>query len=141
MTEEQAKDKWCPATGLNKCLGTDCMAWVGTKDNGRCGMVNYGPRLTPGPRQTRDPKKVARLKALFDEARKAYPGKKRGLDTEWDHFRRHKDWEREVYHLKPAIDILIRWREDCRRSGEFVHPWKNFKTWTHNRCWEEALSV
>ncbi len=68
MTEEEAKTKWCPKAVLvlsshnypsgNRfdndtptsrdlqtrcnCLGTDCMMWLGTTEDGSCGLVFNG---------------------------------------------------------------------------------------------------
>lgn len=56
MTEAEAKTKWCPfsrnvstsyhtgtvgnrpQTNEVNCLGTGCMLWLGTPEDGRCGM-------------------------------------------------------------------------------------------------------
>jgi hypothetical protein len=73
----------------------------------------------------------------FDIARKAWPGIKRGLDTELKCLKKHKDWRKVIRLLKPAIDEQINRRKQKLSLGVFVPPWKNFKTWLNNRCWEE----
>lgn len=81
-------------------------------------------------------------KQKFDIARKAYPDVKRGLDTEFDNFRKkHKDWKKAIPLLKPAIDEQIKRRKLKAQANKFVPPWKHFKTWINNRCWEETEGV
>ena len=67
----------------------------------------------------------------FDEARKFYPGVKRGLDTEFANFKKkHKDWKEVVPLLKPAIEkqkSLKSWQ------GGYV---PHFQTWLNQRRWE-----
>ncbi len=80
--------------------------------------------------------------AVFEEARKLYPGSKRGLQTEFANFK----WRCKhpvsggvpmfvvsavLPILKPAIEQQIIWR---RKDGRY---WKNFQTWINNHCWEE----
>jgi len=78
----------------------------------------------------------------FDKARKLYPGVKRSLDTEFKYFRKtHKDWKKAIPLLYTAIQEQIKKRAEKKRKREFVPPWKHFKTWTYNRCWEEVEGV
>lgn len=82
------------------------------------------------------------VKDLFEKARKAYPGVKRGLDTEFAYFCKvHKDWKQIIPLLKPAILEYINRHETDKIANRFVPPWKNFKTWLYNRCWEETVGV
>jgi hypothetical protein len=76
---------------------------------------------------------------IFDDARKLYPGTKRGCSTEFDDFRKHSDWKIALNLLKPAIENQILWRKLAK--GEFRPAWKNFKVWIHQRCWEEHHDV
>lgn len=73
----------------------------------------------------------------FDIARKAWPGIRRGLETEIKCLKKHKDWRKVIHLLKPAIDEQIKRHRLKKQLGVFVPPWKNFKTWLNNRCWEE----
>lgn len=76
---------------------------------------------------------------IFEEARKLFPGNKRGLETEYDYLRKkHTDWEVVIPLLKPAIEAQIAWRQNA--NGEFRPPWKDFKSWTYNRYWELVLT-
>lgn len=82
------------------------------------------------------------LKAKFEEARKAYPGSKRGLDTEWEYFLKcHRKKAAEfVPLLLPGIQEGIVYRQDLEKlKAKFIPQWKNFKTWIHQKCWEEKF--
>lgn len=92
-----------------------------------------------------------KMEKVFDEARKAYPGTKRGLATEFRYFifrcgypsdgLPKIDWWKAVPLLKPAIEAQIRCRKKKGTSTAFIPPWKNFKTWINNRCWEETEGI
>ena len=74
----------------------------------------------------------------FEQARLLFPGTKRGYDTEFkDLAKKHKDWRKVLSLLVPAIQQQIKWRVNA--NGEFRPPWKNFKTWLYQRCWEEEV--
>jgi hypothetical protein len=76
----------------------------------------------------------------FDEFRKAYPGTKRGLETEFENFtKKHSDWKAiiEGEKLMFSLKNQIRWRNACKEIGKFVPEWKNLTTWINQRCWEE----
>lgn len=80
--------------------------------------------------------------AIFDAARKLYPGTVYGLDVEFDRFCKwyKKDWRDIIPLLIPAIEAQIKWR--ASKKG-FVAEWKYFKTWLNpnNKCWtEEQMS-
>ena len=80
-------------------------------------------------------------KFLFEEARKLYPGKKRGFPSEWDNF--EKKYKRRLSEicplLKPAIEAQIAHRDELARKKEFVSPWKHFKTWINGGWWTENV--
>jgi len=79
---------------------------------------------------------------MFDIARKAYPGVKRGCNTELDYLcSKHKDWRQVLPLLSPAIKKQVKRREISKATNRFEPPWKNFKTWLYNRCWEETVGV
>lgn len=80
---------------------------------------------------------ISSLKDLFEEARKLYPGDKRGLDTEFENLKRkHKDWQAIVPALEGALDLQMARRAKMKTAGEFVPSWKNFRTYINQRCWE-----
>ena len=73
----------------------------------------------------------------FEPARKAYPGVKRGLSTEFKDFtRKHRDWQEVEPLLLPAINAQAQTRSGQERAGQWVPAWKHFKTWLAQRCWE-----
>lgn len=76
--------------------------------------------------------KLQEYMSIFDQARKLYPDRKRGLQPEFDNFKKkHKTWIDILPLLEPAIKQQIIWRN---RDGQY---WKNFKTWINNSCWTE----
>jgi hypothetical protein len=92
-------------------------------------------QLTPNNNDNNDNNKYI---VNFEEARKIYPGKKRGSDTEFKNYtKKHKDWKNVLPKLKTSIENQIQARERKVKSGQWVPEWKNFTTWINNRCWEE----
>ncbi len=83
----------------------------------------------------------AQYTAEFDKARKLWPGVKRGCNTELSYLKsKHRDWAKVIPLMYSAIEQQII-RHDQKANAyrpEFVPPWKNFKTWLFNRCWEET---
>jgi hypothetical protein len=78
----------------------------------------------------------------FDKFRKAYPGKKRGNETEFNNFRKkHKDWRAVITLLLPAVENQIRDKQRRRYSGSFVPEWPNMQTWINQRRWEEEINA
>ena len=77
--------------------------------------------------------KVAKVE--FDEVRKIYPGKKRGLDIEFDNFIRRykKEWRKILPLLLPAVRRYA--DETAGQEKRFI---KHLQTWINNRCWEET---
>ena len=80
--------------------------------------------------------------SLFEPSRKLYCGEKRGLETEFAHFVcKHLDWKEVLPLLEAAVGSQIESRRLTKEKGEFVPPWKNFKTWINQRCWEVETGV
>jgi hypothetical protein len=77
----------------------------------------------------------------FESFRKKYKGTKRGLETEFKDFKKHKDWKLVVLDLEALYDVQSATRECARASGLFVPQEKNLKTYLNQRCWEEDLSL
>ena len=75
----------------------------------------------------------------FGNARQLYPGTKRSCPTEFKDFKKHKDWKRVVALLEPAIQREIDHKSQLRALGKFCPPWKNFKSWISQRCWEQEF--
>lgn len=81
------------------------------------------------------------LKSIFDEARKAFPGQKNGLEVEWENFKRKhpKVFVDATALLLPAIKKEIRFKSECARVGAFVPPWKHFQTWINGSFWTQEF--
>lgn len=79
--------------------------------------------------------------SIFDEARRLYPGTKRGLNVEFENFQKKcKDWKEVLPELKPAIQKQIKYRQQQRAANIKETFWKYFQTWINNSCWEEEQS-
>ena len=76
---------------------------------------------------------------LFEQSRLLFPGTKRGSQTEFDNFKKHKDWKNVLPLLKPAVERQIQWR--LNSNGDFRPGWKNFRTWINRTCWEDEVTV
>ncbi len=76
---------------------------------------------------------------LFDNFRTKYPGSKRGNETEFDDFKKHKDWKKILPLLESAIDKQIQYKKYLKNTNKFCPEWKNLKTWLNQRCWEEVI--
>lgn len=75
-------------------------------------------------------------KELFDQARKAHPGLKRGIDPEFENFLgKYKGRMDEILPLLlPAAQAYAR---RCREAGTEKRYIKHFKTWINGQCWTE----
>ena len=89
---------------------------------------------------------VPSLVDLFDSARKAYPGKKRSLKTEFVNFKKKcPDWEEllEVRNGQCALEWVIGKqidaKDDEKRSTGFTPNWCAFSVWINQRKFEEYL--
>lgn len=73
-------------------------------------------------------------KNQFEEARKAYPGTKKGLDTELKNFinKNKMDWPTILPLLLPAIKEYSKATQNTERK--YI---KHLSTWINNRSWEE----
>ncbi len=85
---------------------------------------------------------IDKNKIIFENFRKKYPGVKRGLDTEFEYFKKsNKDWKNILEKLESSLDNQIQIRQNKSLNNEFVPEWKNLKTWIFNKCWEEEIKV
>ena len=75
----------------------------------------------------------------FENFRKLYPGTKRGYETEFNNFKKHKDWKLVVDQLYGKLQQQIEIRSKKKINGDFVPEWKNMQTWINQRCWEEEV--
>lgn len=113
-----------------------------TKDTMREPMMNhtlpYNNKNEKNEKKERINKK--QCESVFEEFRKIYPGKVRGLNTEFRDFtKKHKDWENILPLLKPAIENQIKHSKILKGKNLFVPNWKNLKTWLNQRSWEEEI--
>jgi len=77
---------------------------------------------------------------IFDEFRKLYPGNKRSLETEFTNFKKkHKDWNKILPLLLPAVEKEIAYHKQKKSAGEFVSEYANLQTWINQRRWEIEL--
>lgn len=81
---------------------------------------------------------------IFEEARKQFPGTKRGEATEWQEF--EKKWKKDPEFqdlpetIKEAVDAQIDHRKALEKAkARFIPSWPNFSTWINQRRWEEEL--
>lgn len=81
--------------------------------------------------------------AMFDLARQGYPGKKRGLITEFENFRkRNRDWKQELPKLFGAITAQIHDRNIKEMRREWVpSDWPLFQVWINQRRWEMEMEA
>ena len=74
----------------------------------------------------------------FNEFKKQYPGRKRGLEIEFaDLKNKHKDYKQVIPIILTSLNNQIKARKDASKIKAFVPEWKNLKTWLYQRCWEE----
>ena len=82
----------------------------------------------------------SKLEKQFEEFRKAYPGRKRGLKTELDAFKRkYKNWSAIVPLLMPALQRLLTYNEAAQSQGEWTPRYANLSTWLYQARWEDEL--
>lgn len=74
--------------------------------------------------------------SLFEEFRKAYPGTKRGHETELKTFRKHKDWMDVAEILMDRLTAEIEDRKTRRKLTAWEAQWKHLQTYLNGRFWE-----
>ncbi len=80
------------------------------------------------------------IKEQFDEARKAWPGDKNGIDPEWDILVKVcKKYKYKVSHTVPLLlPAIERYKVYCsirRHRSEWVESPAHFQTWLNQRRW------
>lgn len=80
-------------------------------------------------------------KDVFNSFRTKYKGTKRGNNTEFADFKKHKDWKMVLPLLEDAFNKQVEYRKYLKSKRKFCPEWKNLKTWLHNRCWEEETTI
>lgn len=80
------------------------------------------------------------LEKQFEEFRKAYPGRKRGHNTELAAFKRkYKNWTEIVPLLMPALQRLIEYNKAANAAGQWTASFANLSTWLFQARWEEEM--
>ena len=76
----------------------------------------------------------------FDLFRSQYPGTKRGLELEFENFKKKNQNFKEIIPLLlTALEKEIHWRQQKKSKSLFVAEWKHLQTWINNRCWEQEF--
>lgn len=84
--------------------------------------------------------KQENIKITFEEFRGLYKGNKKGLNFEFDNFKKKNDnYDEIVYLLKDAVLKEIENKESRKLKGLFVPEWKNLTTWINQKCWEQEF--
>jgi len=79
-------------------------------------------------------------KEKFEIFRKKYPGTKRGLETEYDNFKKkHKNYKEIIDLLLPAIENQIEIHIQKIKMEVFCPEYKHLQTWINQKCWEEEI--
>lgn len=89
------------------------------------------------------PEKVCPFSLEFEKFRSQYPGTKRGLETEFEHFKKKagKEWKAILPTLTEKLQSQKNGRAANKEAGKFVPEWKHLKTWINNRSWEEVIEL
>jgi hypothetical protein len=88
-----------------------------------------------------------KYKVIFESFRKKYPGRKYGLEVEYENFiKKNKDYKIIIPLLDVAIDrqIEIRKIKELQKAQgdiDFIPNWKDLQTWLNNKCWTEEEPI
>jgi hypothetical protein len=79
----------------------------------------------------------------FDRFRKKFPGTKRGLQVEFDNFkkRHNKSWKTILPLLLPNLERQIEQRQLLANALRFVPEWPHLKTYINNAGWETEYNT
>ena len=80
---------------------------------------------------------MASQEQLFEQVRVSYPGTKRGFETEFRNFKKHKDWQQVLPDLFTILEGQKKYKASL--SG-FVPSWPMFRTWINQRRWEDEYN-
>ena len=74
---------------------------------------------------------------IFSQFQKSYPGKKRGLDTEYKNLqKKHSDWKDVVYILYTSLEQQKTQRSKDKANNKFIPEWPHLSTYINQRRWE-----
>jgi DNA-binding PadR family transcriptional regulator len=80
-------------------------------------------------------------KSQFETFRESYSGTKRGLDTEFQNFKKHRDWKVVLQTLMESYNNQQSARSKAKENGQFVPQMPNLQTYINQRRWEEEFVV
>lgn len=104
--------------------------------------ANAPTDVMPTEDENEDRDKDKNLKEIFDKFRKVYPGRKRGLDVEFDNLKKCcKKYKLKISDiiplLEPAIETTKKNNNIKLKRNLFVAEWKHLETWINKQCWTE----
>jgi uncharacterized protein YdaU (DUF1376 family) len=83
-----------------------------------------------------------KLKNEFDKFRLAYPGKKRGLDTEFENLvKKHKDYKQVIPELERILKAQYYAKNKNIEAGYWEENWQNLQTYINQRSWEIEITI
>jgi hypothetical protein len=113
-------------------------------------LVNEGLLLNDGGDlvfPVKGKKRLSGVAAVFEEARKFYPGQKGGHDPMFAIFKKKSvAYKTDVELLLPAMEKEASYKAHLKATGKHCPDWKNFQTWLNQQCWlqefpEYAINV
>jgi len=76
----------------------------------------------------------------FEKFRLLFAGTKRGLDTEFENFKKkHKDYKEVIPILCKTIENFNIARKQKQATNQWVPEYPNLSTWINQRRWEEEI--
>lgn len=96
-------------------------------------LSTQAPKSSVKQNRSLSDSELAHFKERFDVVRKSYPGKKRGLETEFINlFKKHKLTDELFDKMTKAVGVLV---NENRPKDKY----KLIQTWINNAGWEESL--
>jgi len=94
-----------------------------------------------GQKTIEDAMILKRATTAFDDARKIFPGTKKGFEFEWKNFQKNNRAFLMISHkLKIAIENEKEHFIKLRKTGNFVPSWQNFTTWINQTGWTKEFT-
>lgn len=115
----------------------DMPKWAdGSAETGNCITDNNTIGFTDNNTDNSGFQKSIESKEQFEKFRKEYPGQKRGFETEFKTFQKHKDWKEVLPLLSENLKKQIEIRNAKLARKEFVPEWPMLSTYLNQRRWE-----
>ncbi|MCD7936296.1 MAG: hypothetical protein LUG98_05490 [Tannerellaceae bacterium] len=120
------------------CTGTDANFASHNKNNNILYINKNYIKESESDWEIKNKRKEKEEKTLFEEFHRMYPGIKRGVETEFEHFRKtHPDYFVVLPLLLPGIKKRISWVSQQQSQGLFAPQYPMLQTWINERRWEE----